>query len=234
MSFFSAFDENREKMSSLIRCGEVTAVSPEKHTARVTFDDEDGMTSYDLPVLSRNTYANRDYNLPDLGEDVVCLFLSSGTEEGFIIGSFYAGEVTPPENDPNKRTVIFSDETRVSYDRSVHELTIEIEGTKIVANRQDVYVETTNNVTFIAGQKVNISAGTLITMTAPNIALNGLLTANDENGNAGSWTIKGDIKHEGSMQTSQDINVGGDVTAGSISLKNHTHTCPDGETSAPN
>lgn len=37
----------------------------------------------------------------------------------------------------------------------------------------------------------------------------------------------------GGVTINGNVTVNGDVTAGGISLKNHTHTCPDGTTSAP-
>ncbi len=66
----------------------------------MTFDDDDSVTSYWLPVLQPNTIDNHDYRLPDIGEDVLCVFLSK--EDGYIVGSFYAG-VAPPENDRDKK-----------------------------------------------------------------------------------------------------------------------------------
>ena len=82
----------QQPLPDLIKIGEVSSVDPEKCTARVVFDDEDSLVSYDLQILQRNTYENQDYQMVHPGEDVVCLFLGPGQEDGFIIGSLYAGE----------------------------------------------------------------------------------------------------------------------------------------------
>ena len=124
----------QQPLPDLIKIGEVSSVDPEKCTARVVFDDEDSLVSYDLQILQRNTYENQDYQMVHPGEDVVCLFLGSGQEDGFIIGSLYAGEIKPPEASLDRRTVVFSDDTRVCYDRQEHKLTVTIEGTEIVFN----------------------------------------------------------------------------------------------------
>ena len=113
-----------EILNGLIKIGEVSVIYPEEGTARVVFDDDDSVVSAPLKVLHRNTFKNGDYAMPDIGEDVVCLFLPCAPEDGFIIGSFYAGEVTPPETDGNRRTVKFSDDTTVTYDRAAHALAV--------------------------------------------------------------------------------------------------------------
>lgn len=88
-----------------IRIGEVVSIDPVACTCRVVFDDDDSLNSYDLPVMQRCTYDNHDYQLPDIGEDVVVAFRRGGEEDGIVLGSFYAGEITPPESSPEKRTV---------------------------------------------------------------------------------------------------------------------------------
>lgn len=214
-------DDTQEKVNDLIRIGEVTAIDVANVTCRVTFDDDDGITSFDLPVIQRNTLKNHDYAMPDIGEDVICIFLGSGMEEGFVLGSIYAGEVTPPESNGDKRTVVFADDTRVSYDRAAHELTITIGSTSIVANRQDVSVDTPANINLKAGAKVDV--------TAPLIQLNGAIVTNSESGGSGTVSMRGNVSVDG------NINTTGDNVASGVSLVNHVHTGDSGgTTSKPN
>ena len=49
-----------------------------------------------------------------------------------------------------------------------------------------------------------------------------------------SVLVDGNVTISGSLTVSGDITATGDVVAGGVSLKNHTHTCPDGSTSVPN
>lgn len=169
MSFF--VDENKtEILNSLIKIGEVSSVDYAKGTARVVFDDDDSVVSNDLQVLQKNTFKNKDYYMPDVGEDVICLFLPSGTEEGFILGSVYAGDITPPESSGNKRTVVFSDNTKVSYDRETHTLSINIGETSILADGENVYVK-----------------GSVATLEAPTIKLKGNVEVD------GTLTAGGDV-----------------------------------------
>ena len=212
-------------LSDLFRVGEVTSVNPAAMTARVTFDDDDGVTSFDLPILQRNTLNNHDHCCVDVGEDVLCLFLPTGIEEGFILGSFYAGEVMPPSNSGDVRMVEFSDGTKLSYDRSSHTLTGNVKGKVELAVSGTVSVQAQDSVT--------VKSSTSITLQAPVINLNGAINTAAEGGGSGTMTIKGNIDQTGSQKVSGDIEAEGDVMAGSISLKSHTHTCPDGETGVP-
>lgn len=211
-----------EILNQIIKIGEVSTIDPARGTARVVFDDDDSIVSYDLQVLQRNTIANQDYAMPDIGEDVVCLFLPSGSEAGFILGSVYAGEITPPESDGNKRTVVFSDGTKISYDRTSHTLTATIGGTSITATRENVNVVCSGTADIQAGT-VNATADSA-TVTAPKINL------------TGDVNITGNVSVSGNVSTTGSVTATGDVLAmGRISLGTHTHTGNLGNaTSTPN
>lgn len=211
---------------SLIKIGEISSIDPAKCTARVVFDDEDSIVSFDLPVLQRNSLKNHDYAMPDVGEDAIVLFFGEGQEDGVILGSIYAGEVTPPESTENRRTVVFDDDTRVCYDRAEHKLTVTIEGTEVVFNRQDGSITVPNAVTInCTTATVNASSG--ITLDTPktdvtgvlNVA--GLITGKDglavSGGGGAAVTVTGNMKLQGQIEASSD------VTAGGISLMKHKH-----------
>jgi len=115
-------------VKNLIRVGIVSSVDESKCTARVAFEDRSAVVSYDLPILVRGSLNNKDYWLPDPGEQVVCLFLPSGNAQGFILGSSYSAKDTPPVNDKNKRHISYSDGTLIEYDQATHTLTINAVG----------------------------------------------------------------------------------------------------------
>lgn len=121
--FGDDFRQN-EDATNWIRIGEVSSVDPVKCTARVVFDDEDEFVSSDLPIIHRNTQDVKDYWLPAVGEDVLCLFLPCGEEDGFIIGSFYADEIEPPITSETKRYTKYPDGTEIEYDWKSHELKV--------------------------------------------------------------------------------------------------------------
>lgn len=213
-------------VQSLIKIGEVSSIDPAKCTARVVFDDEDSIVSYDLPVLQRNTLKNHDFAMPDIGEDAIVLFFGEGQEDGVIIGSIYAGEVTPPESTENRRTVVFDDDTRVCYDRQEHKLTVTIEGTEIVFNRLDGSITVPNAVT-INCTTATVNASSSVTLDTPKtditgvLNVTGLITGNGglavSGGGGAAVTVSGNMNLEGQIDASSD------VVAGGISLMNHKH-----------
>lgn len=215
-----------EGVPSLIKIGEISSIDPAKCTARVVFDDEDSIVSFDLPVLQRNSLKNHDYAMPDVGEDVIVLFFGEGQEDGVILGSIYAGEVTPPESTENRRTVVFDDDTRVCYDRAEHKLTVTIEGTEVVFNRQDGSITVPNAVTInCTTATVNASSG--ITLDTPKTDVTGVLNVAGlitgkgglavSGGGGAAVTVTGNMKLQGQIEASSD------VTAGGISLMKHKH-----------
>lgn len=212
---------------SLIKIGEVSSIDPAKCTARVVFDDEDGLVSYDLPVLQRNTLKNHDFAMPDVGEDTIVLFFGEGQEDGVIIGSIYAGEVTPPESTENRRTVVFDDDTRVCYDRQEHKLTVTIEGTEIVFNRRDGSITVPNAVT-INCTTATVNASSSVTLDTPKTDITGVLNVTGLITGKGGLAVSGGsgaaVSVTGDMNLQGQVDASGDVKAGGISLMNHVHT----------
>lgn len=217
----------QQPLPDLIKIGEVSSVDPEKCTARVVFDDEDSLVSYDLQILQRNTYENHDYQMVHPGEDVVCLFLGPGQEDGFIIGSLYAGEIKPPEASLDLRTVVFSDDTRVCYDRQEHKLTVTIEGTEIVFNRRDGSITVPNAVT-INCTTATVNASSSVTLDTPKTDITGVLNVTGLITGKGGLAVSGGsgaaVSVTGDMNLQGQVDASGDVKAGGISLMNHVHT----------
>lgn len=216
-----------------IRVGEVTSIDPQKHTARVSFPEDDNNTSYELAVLCRNTFSNRDYNMPDVGEDVLCLFLPDGIEDGFIIGSFYAGEVTPPTNNPDERKVIFADGASVTYNRKTHSLDVVIGSSKIHADQSTISAETSDTISAKA-QTINIDGSASVTVKSSKVTIDAPTTEITGNVTIGGALSQGGGSRGGDASFAGNVVAQGDVKSGDISLNSHTHTGVHGETSGPN
>ena len=216
------------------KIGEVSSIDPARCTARVIFDDENSMVTYDLPIMQRNSLGNRDYQMPDIGEDVLCLFRSDGFEDGVIIGSFYAGDVEPPETTADRRTVVFKDGTRICYDRASHTLTVTIAGTVIVFDQQTGSITVPESASVFCKTAL-VQASESVTIDSPNTYFTGNITVQGLITGQGGFTVTGG----GGVVANCDIQLNGtltateDVVASGISLNSHTHTAPHGETSGP-
>lgn len=216
------------------KIGEVSSINPAKCTARVIFDDENSMVTYDLPIMQRNSLGNRDYQMPDIGEDVLCLFRSDGFEDGVIIGSFYAGDVEPPETTADRRTVVFKDGTRICYDRAAHTLTVTIAGTEIVFDQQKGSITVPDSVT-VNCTTATVNASSSVTINSPDTTCTGNLTVAGLITGQGGFTVTGGggVVANCNIQLNGSMSATGDVVASDISLNSHTHTAPHGETSGP-
>jgi len=127
-----------EVIRELVRVGVVTNVYPERGTVRVRLVDADDQVSYELPVLFRKTMKDKEYWMPDVGEQVVCLFSGQGLEQGFVLGAIYSKKDSVPVASRDKWHVKFEDGTVIEYDRKEHKLKAMVNG--------EVEVQATGNV----------------------------------------------------------------------------------------
>ena len=138
-------------IKKLIRVGTVSSVNPAAGTVRVAFAAQDDMVTYELPVITRGSKNNKDYWLPDVDEQVLCLFLPNvsgrGVCDGFVIGTFYSSVDAPVENSGDVHAVKYGDGTIIKHDRRTGKLTINatgdidiIAGGKITINGQTIYL----------------------------------------------------------------------------------------------
>lgn len=119
-----------DRMAQMIRVGFVNARQPEKMRVKVTLRDTTSaelVTDW-LPVLCPRASGDMQYDLPDIGDQVLCLFLAYGLEQGFVVGAMY-GAKQPPVASGDKWHRTFSDGTSLEYDRAEHKLTASVQGT---------------------------------------------------------------------------------------------------------
>ena len=112
----------------IVRVGIVSSVNAEKCKVRVAFDDRDFLVTAELPVVVRGAMKNKEYWMPDVGEQVLVLFLPNSNHEGFVLGSMYNDEDTPPEKEEYMRTMRFEDGTTIRYNTKTHTLYVECKG----------------------------------------------------------------------------------------------------------
>lgn len=138
-------------IKKLIRVGTVSSINAAAGTVRVAFAAQDDMVTYELPVITRGSKNNKDYWLPDVDEQVLCLFLPNtsgrGVCDGFVLGTFYSSVDAPVESSGDVHAVKYGDGTIIKHDRRTGKLTINatgdidiIAGGKITINGQTIYL----------------------------------------------------------------------------------------------
>ena len=125
-------------MRNMVRVGIVSEVCPADCAARVVFEEKDSATSPVLPIITRGGKVNRDFWLPDIGEQVVCLFACNDKNfsTGWILGAHYKSGAGNADS-VDKRRVDFAYGSFVEFDRATGGLTIQCTG-DIVINGQTI------------------------------------------------------------------------------------------------
>lgn len=133
----------------MIRIGNVSSINPSAGTVRVAFSDLDDQVTYELPVITRGSKSNKDYWMPDIDEQVLCLFLPNisghGVCDGFVLGTFYSRVDAPVESSENVHAIKFADGTVIKHDRRTGNLSI----------------NATGSIDIVAGGSVTINGATI-------------------------------------------------------------------------
>ena len=134
MNFMSA-------LKHIVRVGTVTAIYDETGYLQVTFFDRDEEPR-DVPMFS----FIQEYNMPDIDDNVLCIFIPFAPE-GFCLGKWFSHKNVPFPNG-NKRNIWYKQlrkKANVYFDDETETLTLNAKN--IVINYENItYNGTTNNV----------------------------------------------------------------------------------------
>ncbi|BCS94888.1 hypothetical protein DSLASN_05200 [Desulfoluna limicola] len=125
-----------ERLNSMVQVGTVTEVIG--GAVRVELN---GHASHELPVLFPKTQTDKFYAMPDVGEQVVCIFLPIGLEQGFVLGAIYSDEDEPPADGSHLTHITFGDGTVMAYDRKAHNLDITVNGGEVTVKADKVTLD---------------------------------------------------------------------------------------------
>lgn len=146
--------------------GTVSAVDTKTCRARVRLPDHDNLRSYWLDVLHRNTLKNRDYTLPDVGEQVKVL-MTPDAQEGVILGAVYSAKDKPVTDDQDIRRIDFADDAYAEYNRKDSAMTIAGQIKTLTVLTHDVIrVETDTEIHVKAKSGITADTGKTLTVTA--------------------------------------------------------------------
>ena len=228
--------DNEAVLKNLIRIGKVVSINPAKATARVQFSDRDSLVSHDLQVICQNTKDVKEYHMPVIGEDVVCLFMPIGVESGcgFVVGAVYAGSNAAPVSDAAKHHITFVDGTVIEYDYKTHTLKADVKGSATLKTSGNASVEASGTLAAKSTGAATLETAASATVKAPTITLDGNVNV------TGSMTVA-----NGLSVTGGNCTAAGSLTANSVAdsvgtmagirtkFNQHTHTSPGTNTPTP-
>ncbi|EAO2687535.1 phage baseplate assembly protein V [Salmonella enterica] len=212
---------------------------------RVTLPECDNLRSNWLPVLQRNTQDNKDYWLPDIGEQVEVLLDENG-EDGVVLGAVYSTVDTAPLASRDKRYVQFSDGAAFEYDRELHQLTInggiekivievkestrltsprvEVKAQQVLVTAETVSVEATD--VSVEASSVGVNAQN-VTVDAPLSTFTGDVTVMKKltwlGGMAGSGGVGNSAVITGNVNVLGNVNASGSVMDSGGNSNHHSH-----------
>ncbi len=203
-------EQLNDLLAQCIRPGTVTARDAAKLRVQVRCADTvtAPLVTDWLPVLVSRACGDCQYDLPDVGDAVLCLFLPHGREAGFVLGSFYSGGV-PPVADGDRWRRTFRDGTTLEYDRKAHTLRADVRGDVDVTATGSVTGRISGTLTAEAKGAVSIS-GAALALNAPTMSLGG-------DGGSTKAAMRGTFRL-------QD----GDLIVEGVSFLHHRHECPHG------
>lgn len=217
------------------RVGRISSINPKTGMARVTYEDRDDTVTDELPMLSFGFI----FWMPRVGDPVLVLHMDNGSESGVILGRYYCAENVPPEGKSEffRQEFERGGESFLRHSEGqVTELYVKPAGLLVTATDGGVEIDAKNG-----GMKIDATSGGLnieamqggVTINAMGggvkiigtlTVTNGLLVTGAPAGGGGSAVITGSIQQiNGDYTTTGNIHSDGDTTAGSVSLKNHTH-----------
>lgn len=122
--------ETERALRGMLRTGTVSSVTPSAGTARVKFDDKDNAVSTELHILHRCSGKNKDFWVPDIGDQVLCLFENNDKNfsTGWIVGSYFTDKQPAQVASEDIMRFDFADGAYFEYNRAAHSLNIHVPG----------------------------------------------------------------------------------------------------------
>jgi phage baseplate assembly protein V len=105
-------------LKNLIRIGTVSSINYRQGKLRVCFEDQDSIVTDELPMLSF------EYEMPKIGEPVLCLFLGNGISNGFCLGRYYYDSDLPVEYGQDIYFKRLLKDATIKYDRAAKTYTL--------------------------------------------------------------------------------------------------------------
>lgn len=107
----------RALVSRLVAAGEVLEHDPAGQRVRVRLPGDDNLSTAWLPVLTPRARGTRQYSVPQVGEQVWCLFLpDGGLEAGAVIGASYNAQDATPAASADTYRLEFADGGHLTQD----------------------------------------------------------------------------------------------------------------------
>lgn len=150
----------------MIKTGKVSSINRSNGTVQVVFADQNDMVSNDLPMLSF------EYEMPDVGDQVLCLFLDNAPEWGFCLGRFYCDAI------PGLDKKVIRRRMEKNKDDSYIEYEIDSGNMNLVNAKADVTIDAKGKVIIKQAAAVEITTSGNVQIDCTALQINGNVNVN--------------------------------------------------------
>ncbi len=164
------------RLANIIRLGQIFAVDYEAAKARVKIGNLE--TDW-LPWITANSGKNKNWNPPEIDEQVIILSPCGELNQGVILPSLYRSNA--PENSGDIRSVIFADGSKISFDKASGNLDLDIKGNATIKVAGSAQIEATN-ITLKGNVDLGESGGNPVARIGDKVKI-------DSGSSAGQWPI---------------------------------------------
>lgn len=233
-------------MAADIERGTVTISKNDDELRELQVEHQSGEVRQDVEHMEPYGFSSEPYT--DKKTDAITFYTDESHELGFVmcvadrrfrVKSLKTGEVVIYDD---KKRHIYLKRDCIDIDGVDDPINIHTKGDINITSNANINIKADSEVN-VTADTVNVKASTSTVVTCPQNTINGPLTVTELitgqggmiiSGGSGAQ-ITGNIQQtQGNYTTTGSIHSDGDTTAGSISLKDHTHTGDSGgSTSAP-
>lgn len=198
-------NETLFEAGATMKFGTISAVDEKSGMVRVRLPDFDNMRTAWLHVLQARTQDDKEYDLFDIGEQVVVLLDARG-EDGVVLGSIYSSADRPPVTDVNKYHRRFKDGSWFEYDRATHAMRCHSVGT----------------MTSVAAGTMTLQASEII-LDTPLVTCTGSVTTQGDVTVSGKLQANGGVACSGALHASGNISSDGAILDSAGNSNHHSH-----------
>ena len=127
------------RLANIIRLGQIFAIDYTAAKARVKIGNLE--TDW-LPWITSNSGENKDWNPPEIDEQVMILSPCGELNQGVIFPSLYRGSA--PENSGDIKSITFADGSKISFNSASGNLDLDIKGDATIKVAGNAKIEATN------------------------------------------------------------------------------------------
>ena len=156
-----------EDEEQLLRLGKISSINYPAGTARITFEDRDGSTTAELPMLSWM------YFPPRIGDQVLVAHLPNGQAAAIILGRFWCNGHRPIQGRPDYYRQEFSNYPGLAFE----DFYVPSKTYKLQIGKTIMQITTDGKITIIAPDGISIKTKDLfikaddgITLDTPSVS----------------------------------------------------------------